>query len=265
MKDHLKELVAGQTNPLLVRCLAREYLQAHILRTLQDRGAFRCWAFQGGTALRFLFRLPRFSEDLYFAMESSTECPAFRGLLKDAADDFAAEGYTTRVTVNDRKTVHAAFVNFPGLLFELGVSAHRSGVLSVKVELDTRPPAGVGLAVSMVRRHMTLRLQHHDPASLLAGKLHAILARPYLKGRDVFDLAWYLSDRSWPAPNLTLLNNALTQTGGSALTAGAWREAVANKLATADWSKVLPDVRPFLERERDADLVTRDSLLSLLK
>lgn len=49
---------------------------------------------------------------------------------------------------------------------------------------------------------LTLRLQHHDRSSLLAGKLHAIQ-----QGRDIYDLIWYLSDRSWPEPNLVLLNN----------------------------------------------------------
>jgi hypothetical protein len=40
-------------------------------------------------------------------------------------------------------------------------------------------------------------LQHHDRASLLAGKIHAILQRPFLKGRDLYDLLWYLSDPAW--------------------------------------------------------------------
>jgi len=76
-----------------------------------------------------------------------------------------------------------------------------------------RKAANAVLATTVIRRHVVLQLQHHDRASLLAGKLHAILQRPYLKGRDLYDLAWYLSDREWPAPNLEYLNNALLQTG----------------------------------------------------
>lgn len=266
MKDYLQQLIAGQANPLLARCLAREYLQARILQTLQERGAFRSWAFQGGTALRFLYRLPRFSEDLDFALERPADSVPFRDLLQAVAADFTAEGYAVSVRINDRKTVFTAYVNFAGLPFELGLSPHRSEVLSVRIELDTHPPAGAGLATSIVRRHVTLHLQHHDPASLLAGKLHAFLARHWLKGRDVFDLLWYLSDRSWPPPNLTLLNNALAQTGwrGPALTAQNWRQVVAAQARRADWSKVVSDVRPFLERERDVELLTKDNLLKLL-
>ena len=128
-------------------------------------------------------------------------------------------------------------------------SPHRDEVLSVKIEVDTDPPQGAGLATTVVRRYVVLQLQHHDRASLLAGKLHAILQRPYVKGRDLYDLLWYLSDPTWPLPNLTMLNNALQQTGwkGGLLTETNWRWAVREKLQAVSWNKVLGDVLPFLE------------------
>jgi hypothetical protein len=52
----------------------------------------------------------------------------------------------------------------------------------------------------------------HDLPSLFAGKLHAILARPCAKGRDWFDLVWYLTEKRGLEPNVTLLRNALLQT-----------------------------------------------------
>ena len=104
-------------------------------------------------------------------------------------------------------------------------------------------------------------------ASLFAGKLHAVLMRAYTKGRDLYDLAWYLSDPEWPAPNLRLLNSALRQTGwaGAPATPATWRELVADKLQSIDWSAARSDVSPFLERRQDADLVDRDVLLGLLR
>ena len=69
------------------------------------------------------------------------------------------------------------------------------------------------MVTTVIRRHLLLNLQHHDQASLLAGKLHAILQRKYLKGRDIYDLLWYLSNPNWPAPNFEMLNHALQQTG----------------------------------------------------
>ena len=61
MKDYLRQILAEIDSPVLARCLTREYLQARLLQALQDRGVFSSWAFQGGTALRFLYSLPRFS------------------------------------------------------------------------------------------------------------------------------------------------------------------------------------------------------------
>ena len=100
-----------------------------------------------------------------------------------------------------------------------------------------------------MRRHVTLRLFHHDGASLLAGKL-----------------IWYLADRDWPPPNLILLNAALRQTGwtDAALTAETWRPAVAEKLEALDWDRGAADVRPFLERRDDAALVTKENAFRLL-
>jgi hypothetical protein len=122
------------------------------------------------------------------------------------------------------------------------------------------------LATSLVRRHLTLQLQHHDRGSMLAGKLHAVLQRAYLKGRDLYDLLWYLSDPNWPAPNLILLNNALRQTNwtGKPLTKDNWRAAVRKRLKTIEWQRVVNDVRPFLEPSVDTNLLTHANLLRLL-
>jgi nucleotidyltransferase AbiEii toxin of type IV toxin-antitoxin system len=136
----------------------------------------------------------------------------------------------------------------------------------VKLEVDTNPPAGAVLATTLVRRHVTLNLQHHDPASLLAGKLHAVLQRPYPKGRDFYDLLWYLSDPQWPAPNLVLLNNALRQTGwtGAEVTNESWRALVLGRIEGVDWGRIIGDVKPFLEDSAEIDLLNHENLFRLL-
>jgi hypothetical protein len=213
MKEHLKSLIANTAGPAQGLNVAREYLQALILESMQHAGAMVPLAFHGGTALRFLFGILRYSEDLDFALEREPKLYDFRTFLRTVKGNLLTQGYQLELKVNDRKTVHSALIRFPGLLFDLGLSPHRDQVLSIKIEIDTHPPAGAVLATSLIRRHLLLRLQHHDPASLLAGKIHAILQRPYVKGRDLYDLLWYLSDRAWPSPNLVLLGNALGQTG----------------------------------------------------
>jgi predicted nucleotidyltransferase component of viral defense system len=191
MKEYLATLIQSSSSPVQARNQAREYLQALILQSLQRAGAMTTLAFHGGTALRFLFSLPRYSEDLDFALERKSDSYDFRSYLQNIRKDLEMQGYAVAFKVNDQKTVHSAFVRFTGLLFDLKLSPHQEEVLAVKVEVDTNPPPGAGLTTSLVRRHVLLNLQHHDRASLLAGKLHAVLQRPHLKGRDLYDLIWY--------------------------------------------------------------------------
>ena len=266
MKEYLAELVRTAPTPAQGRNVAREYLQARILGCLQRAGAMVPLAFHGGAALRFLYASPRYSEDLDFALEQARPQYDLRAYLRAIRQDLAAEGYGVELKVNDRKVVHSVFVRFAGLLYDLELSPQRDEVLAVKIEVDTHPPAGAVLARTIVRRYVMLHLQHHDRASMLAGKLHAILQRPYPKGRDIFDLMWYLGDPRWPAPNLTLLNNALQQTGwpGAHLTETNWRAVVGERLQALDWRQVADDVRPFLEPGTDPDLLTRENLMRVL-
>ena len=249
------------------RNVAREYLQARVLGALQRAGAMTSLAFQGGTSLRFLFSLPRYSEDLDFALEGESSRYDLRRYLRAIRAELYAEGYQVDVRMREHRTVHSAFVRFPGILYEIGLSPHPEQALAVKIEVDTNPPAGATTDTTLVRRHETLRLFHHDRSSLLAGKLHALLQRPYTKGRDLYDLVWYLSDPEWPPPNLTLLNAALRQTrwAGAKMTPRTWQRSVAERLNLLDWDRAASDVRPFLERDEDLELVDRANVLRLLK
>lgn len=263
MKDYLADQLRTLPNALHARNLAREYLQARILGCLQRVGAMVPLAFHGGTALRFLYGTPRYSEDLDFTLEQAPDQYDFRAYLRAIRSELASEGYTIELKVNDQKVVHSAFIRFSGLLHELGISPHQNEILSIKLEVDTNPPSAAVLTTSVIRRFVALQLQHHDRASLLAGKIHAILQRSYTKGRDINDLLWYLSDPDWPEPNFALLNNALQQTNwsGDRLDEDNWRQILSDRLQTLSWERVVSDVRPFLETEEDAGLLTRENLL----
>jgi hypothetical protein len=267
VKERLRELLREAGSGPAARNLAREFLQAAILAALQRAGAMVPLAFQGGTALRFLFSIRRYSEDLDFALERVGAGYDFRAYLEAVRQDLRREGYDADLArVSDQKAVHSAFVRFPGLLHDLGLSGQREEALQVRLEVDTRAPAGAALETSVVRRHVLLRLQHHDRASLLAGKLHAILQRPYPKGRDFYDLIWYLSDAAWPPPNLVLLNGALAQTGWARapLSQASWVSAIRERLSSVRWDTLAADVRPFLESAEDRALLTRETLTRLL-
>ena len=124
MKAYLRELIAPPKNKLVAIHLVREYLQARILQSLQRAGAMQTLAFHGGTCLRILYGIPRYSEDFYFALELQPDAYDFRAYLQRIERDFSAVAYTIEVKLNQKQVVDKAFVRFRGLLHELGLSGH---------------------------------------------------------------------------------------------------------------------------------------------
>lgn len=265
MNEEALALARGVTDPGQALNRLREYLQTFVLRSFHESEAFRPLAFVGGTALRFLHGLPRFSEDLDFSLVSAAGYAGEAWMTK-VKRDLSLAGFDPEVTWNERKVVHTGWVRVAGILHDAGLSATPNQKLAIKVEIDTRPPAGGRCERRLITRQMTFLLQHYDLPSLLAGKLHAAITRTYAKGRDWYDLVWYLSQRPPVAPNLLLLQNALDQTQGAGhYDARSWSELVRKRLATMDMQAVREDVIPFLERPQDASLLTRDNLEGLLR
>jgi predicted nucleotidyltransferase component of viral defense system len=265
MKDYALELASKKTDYNSKVNTMREYLQAYILRIMHDKGVFRSTSFLGGTALRFLHGLPRFSEDLDF---SSVQKGAvdFSGLMKKIKDELILAGYDVNVTYNEKKTVQSAFVKFAGLLFEAGVSPLKSQKFSIKIEIDTDPPEGALLETSVVNIYFPVSFLTYDLPSLFAGKLHALLSREYVKGRDYFDLGWYLSRWKDIRPNILLLTNALKQTKwtGKMPSEDNWRNLIFEVVDQADWKKIREDVDSFLENPKDLEIFSKENVLSLL-
>jgi len=264
MKEEALALVRGVPDPAQSLNRLREYLQAFVLRSFHESEAFRSLAFVGGTALRFLHGLPRFSEDLNFSLVSGDGYAGKKWMAK-VKRDLTLAGFDPEVTWNDRKIMHTGWVRVPGILHDAGLSAMPAEKLAIKVEIDTRPPQGAHCDRRIVTRYMTFFLQHYDLPSLLAGKLHAAITRKYAKGRDWYDLMWYLSQRPPVVPNLPLLQEALNQTReADRLTATSWKELVRERLSALNLKAIRDDVSPFLERPQDAALLTRDNLDGLL-
>jgi len=266
MKDFLMELMGTQQGTDAKRNAMREYLQAYILRILHEKGLFRTAAFVGGTALRFLHQLPRYSEDLDFSLVKGTG-DNFLELMKAVKTELHLAGYDVSITYKESRVVQYAFVKFARLLQETGLSPHENQVFSIKVEIDSNPPKGAALETILTNKFFPLALLSHDKPSLFSGKIHALLSRRYTKGRDYFDLGWYLS--KWPdlSPNISFLINALQQTkwGAPFPSENNWKEFLRDVLEKADWKKVKQDVTPFLERALDLQMVTKENILSLLQ
>ena len=264
MKDRALQLIR-EASPETKRNVLREYLQAHILFSFQAERAFEQLAFVGGTALRFLHGLRRYSEDLDFSLERP-EAYQFQRLLNRVESDFTKAGFDVTVHPRELSPVNSAFVRFPGLLYEFGLSPHQTEKLAVKIEVDTSPPGGATLQTTVINRHFLVALQHYDLPSLMAGKLHALLSRGYTKGRDLYDLLWYLSRSEQTIPNVSLLRNALAQTHwhGEQVTAGTWKSVVELRIRAVNFSEVVADVAPFLESPEERALLTLQTILAAL-
>lgn len=266
MKDYAIELASKQTSLNAKLNIMREYLQAYILRIMHDKGEFRRTAFLGGTALRFLYGLPRFSEDLDFSLTDVKGRP-FLDLVKNIKEEMVLAGYDVALSYNEQKTVQHAFVKFSRLLYEAGISPLKDQKFSIKIEIDTKPPEGAVLKTEVVNKYFPISFLSYEIGSLFAGKLHVLLSRGRVKGRDFFDLGWYLSKWKDLSPNLTLLQNALKQTGWKKdlPSKDTWRGLICNVVKETDWKKVAQDVENFLENPKDFSVFTKENILALIE
>ncbi|MDP2912920.1 MAG: nucleotidyl transferase AbiEii/AbiGii toxin family protein [Candidatus Omnitrophota bacterium] len=266
MKDYALELAASQKGYNAKLNIMREYLQAYVLRILQDSGVFRTTAFLGGTALRFLYALPRFSEDLDFSVTENLPF-SFGKMMKKIEQELRLAGYNISVVYNDKKTVHDSMIKFEGLLYEAGLSPLPKQKFSIKVEIDTNPPRGAVLKTHIINKYFPISFLSYDIPSLFAGKLHALLSRQYTKGRDFFDIGWYLSRWRDVNPNIGMLGNCLRQTGWKGLCPSLtdWRTYIYKVVEKTDWNNVVKDVGNFLENPRDMEVFSKENILNLLK
>ena len=244
----------------------REYLQNYLLFLMQKTKMSESLYFVGGTALRFLYRIRRYSEDLDFTAGKAWGDSSIQLFTQKLDRELKKAGYDATVVVKDTKTVQRLMIRFPGLLYELGLSGREEQKFSVHIEIDQNPPLGWVEKRTVVNIHLPVLIRHYDLPSAFAGKLAAIMQRSYTKGRDIFDYFWFRSRWHGLVPNLRLLNNALKQQGSEIdpLKKNTWLTAVADKIESLDWANVVADVRPFLESEDDLTAFTRDALLTLL-
>lgn len=265
MKEEALAIVRDVSSPSEKLNLLREYLQAMALRSLHESEAFVNLAFVGGTALRFVYGLPRFSEDIGFSLENVS---GYKPVvwMKKLKNDLQLAGFDAAVSWNDRSTVHKSWIKVAGLLKDAGLAAMSDRNLSIKLEIDTNPPQGAVSETGIVNRHAMLSLRYYNLPSLMSGKVHALITRKYAKGRDWYDLLWYRAKRPPIAPNLEQLQNALDQTRDEGVfSAENWARDVVKRLKAIDCASLVNDVKNFLERPEDSAMLTEDNICSVLK
>lgn len=271
------------TNRLEEENATKEILQEIALYALWRAKFFDVALFQGGTSLRILHGLPRFSEDLDFMLikpdpnfdwkpylDDLLECFEEYGLLSEAFPKGNMEQRVRKAIIKDTSVANQLDLSFAGRRAEEKIK--------IKLEIDVEPPADGGESRTFLDFPLDHEVRHQDLTSNFSLKIHALLCRGFLKGRDWYDFAWYVSKGIFP--NLPHLQAALIQFGPWAnqddlSVDDDWLKTIlTEKIQSIDWDDAKNDVRPFLKPREAVSLdlwgdefflEKREKLLSLSK
>jgi len=239
----------------------KEITQEIALYALSKSGFFEVAAFQGGTALRILYGLDRFSEDLDFALLEPRTDFNLVPYLEACSSQMNSFGYQMEIGGKDKTdtNVKKRFLKDESIKKMLAFKhlSQTKKKINIKVELDVNPPIGAQTDIKFPDFPTDCSVVSHDLPSLFAGKLHALLCRTFLKGRDWYDFSWYVSQRV--KPNYALLENALVQQGpwmGQKIRVSQdWiAKELAAKIKGLNWASVVADVSPFLKAEKTLEI-----------
>jgi predicted nucleotidyltransferase component of viral defense system len=198
-----------------IKNLLKEFLQIYVLNFVYlNKHYGKNFIFTSGTCLRHCFGLNRLSEDLDFDLEKPLDADEFK---RDLENYFKTEYLYKDVQISVLQRGQQILLKFPVLRKLKVATKSESDLLYVKIDLSS-------LLSKNYLLHKTLKsssqfnylMIHYDLPSLMAGKMHAILMRnrligkenePTIKGRDYYDLLWFLEKKT--NPNWKRLNDLL--------------------------------------------------------
>ena len=246
-----------------VRAL-REILQELALLGLWRSKFFEHAAFYGGSALRVLHGLDRFSEDLDFSLLRPARDFALGRFIAALETELRAFGFDVRVVEKTKAgggAIRSAFLKADTVrhLIEIRTPAAvlrslpRGHVLRIKLELDIDPPPGFETEARFVLVPIPFSVRAYALPDLFAGKMHALLCRRWkrrVKGRDWYDLVWFAGHH--PELHLVHLEARMVQSGdwpaGEPLTPEAFRTRLVEVIESVDLASARREVAPFVPR-----------------
>jgi hypothetical protein len=240
----------------------KEITQEIALSGLSRAGFFKVGAFHGGTCLRIFYGLSRFSEDLDFSLRKHNPYFDWQPYLKSLHGELEAYGY--QLVIQDQSDasnlVRVGFLKDDSIGKVLVLKHRNRGTprsIKIKLEIDVHPPDGVIVEQRYLDFPVTVPVLTHDLSTLFAGKIHALLCRPWEKGRDWFDFLWYVGKKI--SPNFTYLTHAVNQLGpwqaqGVQVNQDWLKQGLTAKIRATDWEKQKKDIARFL-KQKDLDLL----------
>jgi predicted nucleotidyltransferase component of viral defense system len=241
----------------------QEILQLITLLGLHRGRFFEKAAFYGGTALRILYSLERFSEDLDFCLTSPNRSFTLKPYFPAIKDELARFGFSAKITekkTGQNNAIESAFVKqstYHGLI-AIGHETsgiHKDQLIKIRLEVDKSNPSGGIECKKLVSMPIPFMVKTLTESSLFAGKLHAVIARSYMnrvKGRDYYDLAFFTA-RKTPV-NLRYLEAKLQDSGHldkqKKINIDCVKSLLHEKFASVDFAKARQDVIPFLKPDK---------------
>jgi predicted nucleotidyltransferase component of viral defense system len=208
MNEAVEQMLARYNvqDPLSLDRALREIIQEIALVGLWRAKFFTKAAFYGGTALRILYGLDRFSEDLDFTLLKPDGAFSWEAYHKALVDELTSYGFEVSFTTKTKElqsAVYSAFLKANAYREMLKIGVGQSGLkglhpdtsLRIKVEIDTDPLVEYEveqrfLEVPLYANISVVTLQH-----LFAAKLHCAFFRAWknrVKGRDWYDMVWFI-------------------------------------------------------------------------
>jgi predicted nucleotidyltransferase component of viral defense system len=234
--------------------ILQEILQELALVSLSREGFFSHAEFHGGTCLRIFKGLDRFSEDLDFALKAPDSKFKWQSYLERIKNDMTIHGMNTEITDRSKadQVIKKAFIKTDsvGAIIQSEINGHGTPrKVRIKLEIDTNPPAGALVDIDYLTFPEAAAVTIQTLESCFATKVHALLCREYIKGRDWYDFIWYASKGT--KINIPLLQSALKQVGPwteqNLIVDKEWIYQQLNKrIAEIDWRGAREDVRRFI-------------------
>lgn len=282
MKSNIESLLADyqpQTKVEFENAI-QEIMQEIALAGLWRSKFFEHAAFYGGTSLRILYGLKRFSEDLDFSLLKPDPAFDLQPYLNAVGEELEISGLKVDVDHKIKKpaeSIRSAFLKAGtletfiriGLDESLKKHTQSNEMIKIKLELDIDPPSGFTTEMKYLAKPFPFPVRTYVPEDLFAGKMHAVLCRPYkvrVKGRDWFDLIWYTSKGI--RLNLSHLESRMRQSGhyksSAPLTKEIFSELLAAKINGLDVDAAKEDIRRFISNPREISGWSKEYFLSLL-
>ncbi len=228
--------------------ILKEYLQIMIMDYLSSTPYIQKIIFIGGTNLRLVKGIDRFSEDLDFDCKELSKVE-FIEMTDGIIQFLGRSGFRveTRDKDNPKLTAFRRNIHFPELLFDLRLSGYREERFLIKIESQDQRIKYEPVIADIKGCGFFFPFPIPSDGVLCSMKIAAMLARA--KGRDFYDLMFLLSQTK---PDYDFL---LKRCGISNLE--EFREATNKILGTVDLKKKQKDFEHLLFNKGNSEKILR--------